>query len=363
MSSPYGPPAGAGPQGPGAYGAPGQPPWGAPGGQMSPAGQSYGGSGQAGPGYGVPAGQGAPGQWPAYGPGFPGRPGQGPGGPGGPGQWGVPDAPRAPTAPKAPVDLGRLLPFVVGGLGVLGFVFGFLPSFSYGAGSGGGASVSASVYGGGPSYLPILLLIAGLLAVAPLLPGAGNYRVPCALLSVAGLLGAIAAILGGNVFDSAVTTGGLGSSSTGIGLILLLVVAVLQAAAAGYAWLLGSGGLKARAPKQAATLPGRATPGGSPFPPSSQGTPAGSPPAGPAAQGPPAGGFGGYQSGGYMPYRDGGGQYGTGATPAVDPSRSYGQSYPSGPIASVEPEPGGPGAGQHGRDDGPPPDVTQQVRF
>ncbi|MET3804870.1 hypothetical protein ABIB25_001866 [Nakamurella sp. UYEF19] len=376
MSNPYGPPAGGqqgsgsypgqgpawGPgQGAGPYGAP--PSYGQPAGGSTPAGQGYvpgpafggGGPGQGGPGQGGP-GQGGPGQG-----------GMGAGSDG-PGQWGgpppaatTPKAPKAPRPPGTGPDLNRILPLVSGVLGVIAFIAGFLPSLSAGDGT---TSVSVTVFGGGPSYLPILLLVVGLLAVAPLIPGGKKFTLVTVLLSVAGLLGAIGALATSNIYDLA-SSGA--TTSTGFGLILLLIVAVLLVASTGFGWLTESGILKPAAPSAGRPSSGPASsPYGNPGQ-SSQPAPVPSAPAAPSGQG----SYGGYPPGGYQPPADSYQPYGqssvepatsgqpnpspaapaTGSTPAVDPPL-YGGSYGQGPST-----------GQHGRDDGPPPDVTQQVRF
>jgi hypothetical protein len=362
MSNPYGPTPGGGPQGQGGYGG-GAPSW-----AQNPAGPA---------GFGPPAG---PGPLPQGA--RPPGPGFGPGNDQGAGQWGTPPPPA-----KAPVDLGRLLPLIGGVLGVVGFFLGFLPGLSIGSGS---ASSSISVYGT-RGYLPILILAVGLFAIAPLLPGAKKYTLPTALLSIVSLLGALTSLL---------TAKPDPSYSLGFGMILLLVVAVLQAAAAVFAWLTESGLLKVapkapKAPKAPAAQPS--------FPSSGPG-------AGPGPSAPPsAGGFGGYASGGYVPSpatgpvsaagvpapssdvpsyagyaggsyspspgeaynpyargqedRTGGSSPSTGSTPSVDPGPSHSAQYGSDTSGSGYSIPSSPSTGQHGRDDGPPPDVTQQVRF
>lgn len=297
MSSPYGPPGHPGQQGPGPYGG-GQ--GGAPGWGPGPGGPGPGGPG---PAYSGP-GSGAPAQW-GQGPGtpLPGQgslPGQGNQSPSG-------QPPRA-KAPKSPVDLGRLIPLAVGGLGVLGFIFGFLPGLKV------SDQGTVPVYGTA-GYLPILILLAGMLAYAPLLPGGKKYTLATALLSVAGFLGAVTSLTSG--ISSLVL-----SSTAGIGLILLLIVGFLQAAAAVYGALLEAGTLK----------PVAARP---PAPPAA--------PAAPMPSAPPAA-FGGYGNQGYAP--------------PAPPAGGYPPQYGPGAASDIEPT-----TGQHGRDDGPPPDVTQQVRF
>ncbi len=231
------------------------------------------------------------------------------------------------------MDLGRLLPLIVGGLGVVGFLVGLAPgrTYSLGDGTGDSASVYASF-----GYLPILVLVVGLLAVAPLLPGGRKYPIPTALLAIAAVLGVLMSLISGGWDVS-----GLGTSP-GIGLILLLIIALVQVVVAGYAALLDAGVRKPPAAKSSAGSPGpdpHAAVGAAQSPPSPTGS--GGPPGSP--------GYGGYP------------QYGAGDVPPVDPSSSpYGSPYGSAP--SGDPTPGSPGTSRPRTDDGPS-DVTQQVRF
>ncbi len=380
MSSPYGPPGGQ--QGSGSYGGPGGAPW-TPG----PNVPGYGARPQGGPGGYGQGSQGvgpAPGQGyaPAYGSGPEPR-GSGPGGPEGDGQ----DAPRRrPAKPGTAPDLARILPLVVGGLGVLAFFFGFLSAWKL---DQQGSDASISVYATAGAYLPILLLLVGVLAVAPLIPKGRKYTLPTALLAIVGFLAALTQLISGD--------GSYGANlSVGAGLILLILVALLQAAAATYAWLTESGVIKlptsgqsrTRTKKPAAepTSPPQFAPPSSAAPQtgaqSSYGGgyapgayPAGgyAPPAGTAASDAPA--YGGYRPNPYSPsspadeprnpYATGAPapqQFGTGATPTVDPGPLDDSPYRPGGRYSEAPSTG-PSAGQHGRNDGPSPDETQQVRF
>ena len=237
MSSPYGPPGGQ--QGPGSYGGPSGGPWG-PGGNIP----TYGGQPPGGPQYGAPGGPAWPGQGfgPAYGTGAQQGPqsgGQGPNssapsgsGSGAGGSAGPMGPPRA--KPQAGVDLARILSLAIGVLGVLAFFFGFLSAWKA---DQQGADLSISVYGTAGAYLPILLLLIGLLAVAPLVPKGGRYTLPTALLALVGFLAALTQLISGDGSYG-------GSLSVGAGLILLIVVSLLQAGAAAYAWLTESGTLK-----------------------------------------------------------------------------------------------------------------------
>ena len=275
------------------------------------------------------------------------------------------------------MDLGKILPLVVGVLGLIGFIAGFLPAASF---SVGPTSVSVSVFGGGPSYLPILLVMVGLLACAPLLPGGRKYILPALLLSVAGLLGAIGAVASSTVLSKLAGTGSAGTASKGFGIWLLLIVAVLQLAAIGYAWFTEAGSGQ---PARPAGERGHAARS---FGPTQGSAPAQPAPSGPASPGYAQGeapSYGGYTPGVYAPSgapasgspsTDGFAQYRqpssdavphTGSNPAVDsgsPYSPYGAA-PTGPSSPGAPGSSGPGTGQHGRDDGPSPDVTQQVRF
>lgn len=396
MSTPYPPPGGG--QQPGPYGAPGPSSWGPASG-----GQPYGGPGAPGQGYGgfgAPGGAQGPGQ---YGPG-PQGPGQsGPGqygpGPQGPGQYGpgpqgggqqgpggspygapAQKAPKPPKAPGKPVDLGRILPLSLAALGLLAFIFGFLHALTIGDDDPGAVKYSVYQLQG---WLPILLVVVGLLGVAPLLPGGKKYTLPTALLSIAGLLGAITALTSG------VSASG-SSVSRGAGLILLLIVALLQAAIAVYAWLTDSGAIKPVAAKSGSSSSGKpgsgsgqlppvfVPPTGGQFgaqPPSGERTPGSYSPGGfGGSQGPApeAGGYGGYQPAGYRPSGSVGDSYGGGAPAAGESTGS-----PYAPQSGDRPESygGQPTSGQGdpaGRQepterprqgDDPPPDVTQQVRF
>lgn len=371
MSSPYGPP---GQQGPGPYGGPGAPgsyggpggagSYGGPGGaQWGPGGNvpTYGGPPPGGPQYGGP---GSPGQ--GYGPAYGAGPQRGPQSGGqvpagsGPGAGGS-GAPASPPGakPRSGVDLARILSLSIAALGVLAFIFGFLSAWKA---NQQGVNVSISVYSTAAAYLPILLLLAGLLAVAPLVPGGGKYVFPTALLAIVGFLGALTQLISGD--DSY----GI-SLSAGIGLILLIVVSLLQAGAAAYAWLTDSGTVKPAGatprtprPKEPAapvetgqtqfgpgTMSGPAsgaTGFGAAYPPGVD-VQGGTGPTGPGSDAPP---YGGYVANPYNPSTvRAGDQRNPYATPAEQPS-------PQTP--SARPDTAG-----NGPDDGPSPDETQQVRF
>ncbi len=391
MSSPYGPPGGQ--QGPGSYGGPSGAPWGpgqgAPGYGPPQSGQGYGQGQQPAPGAGYPPVYGAPDQrgpgqaGPDAGPSAPDQRGAGQAGPdAGPSRSG------SRSKPKAAIDFARILPLVVGVLGVLAFFFGFLSAWKL---DQQGSDASISVYATAGAYLPILLLLTGLLAVAPLIPKGRKYTLPTALLAVVGFLAALTQLISGD--------GSYGANlSVGVGLILLLVVSLLQALAAAFAWLTESGLVKLPAPsgqtksraKKAATVEPVAP---AQFGPTNQAGPqtgaqsgyGGSYPSGaypPGGYAPTGGGptadapaYGGYRPNAYGPPNSTGEtrnpyatpdsaspQSGTGATPTVDPGPLDDSPFRPGGRYSDAPVTG-PSTGQHGRNDGPSPDETQQVRF
>ncbi|WP_353650630.1 DUF5336 domain-containing protein [Nakamurella sp. A5-74] len=210
MSSPYGPPQGGAPQGP--QGPQGPGPYGPPPGQWGP-----------GPGQGGPQGPGQSGPG-SFGPGGP----QGQGGPQGPGGYGQPQF--APQTPKKPLDLGRILPLAVGGLGLLNFIWGFLP---FVGSDSEYSSVSSNSYESGLAWIPALFLIGGLLAIGPILPKAPKAGYAAAVISVVTWLVTL--------FTLIAVTG------VKIGFILTLIVGFFQAAAAVALWLFDAGVVKATA--------------------------------------------------------------------------------------------------------------------
>jgi hypothetical protein len=127
------------------------------------------------------------------------------------------------------MDLGRILPMVVGGLGILNFIMGFLPYLS-------SDNDSVSVFGAGPGYLPLAFLIAGLLALGPLLPKGQKASFAVAVISVVTLLGTLFAVVMENSYGS--------GASKGIGIILLLIFGLFQAVAAIFLWLFDAGVVK-----------------------------------------------------------------------------------------------------------------------
>ncbi len=353
MSSPYGPPGGQ--QGPGSYGGPGGAPWGPAGnvptyGGPPPAGPQYGGPGSPGQGYGPAYGAGP--QWgPQSGAQVP--VGSGPGG-------GGSAAPTSPPGakPRSGVDLARILSLSIAALGVLAFFFGFLSAWKA---DQRGADVSISVYATAAAYLPILLLLVGLLAVAPLVPGGGRYTFPTAMLALVGFLASLTQLISGD--------GSYGVSlSAGTGLILLIVVSLLQAGAAAYAWLTESGTVKPagatprtpRSKKPAASAEagqtqfGRGAVSGPPtvrtgfgeaYPPGAD-VHGGNGPTGTGSDAPQ---YGGYVANPYNP-----------STARPGDQRNPHARLPE-PPAQTGPE--RPDTAGNRPDDGPSPDETQQVRF
>ena len=298
MSSPYGPPQGGapqgpqGPQGPGSYGPP-------PG--------QWGGPGQGGP-------QG-PGQSGPQGPG-PGGPGAfGPGGPQGPGGYGQQQ--YAPQAPKKPLEFGKILPPVVALFGLLNFIFGLFDT--------------------GSPLFGALFLIAGLLAVGPLLPKGQNVSYPVVVITVVAFLTALISLFKG---------------ADGAGVVLTVIVGFLQTVAALVLWLFDAGVVKANADGSVAVNPqqfgAQVGQGGyGPGAPSGQGGPGqqssfGAPSPAGQSSGPQTGSSSSDTYGGYA------GQQSSQSSPSSSGQQSYGapaSSYPGAPASSTAPAYGGYSAG------------------
>lgn len=213
---------------------------------------------------------------------YPGQQGQQPGGsvpppqqqwqgsapppPGGaPQQWQA----GPPAAPSKPMDLGKILPLVAAGLGVLNFIWGMLPVAS-GAGFGSGFFFTG--------WAPVLLLVAGLLAVGGLLPKGESQL----FLSTAISVPTAVAILFALIAKSSTFTSG------GVALILLLIFGLLQAAATVFAWLVDADIVKMSAGGAPAYQQGPPQ-GYQQAPPVPQGPPPGVQAQPPAPQGPPPG--------------------------------------------------------------------------
>ena len=130
------------------------------------------------------------------------------------------------------MGLARLLGLSLATLGGLNFVLGFLPQYSAPGDYFSGENVS--VFTVGPDYVPILLLIAGLLALAAFLPGSERSRLAVAAVSVGGAAGAIVSLgLTGPAEAGQVTKG--------MGAILLVIFGIIQAVVAVGAYVVGAG--------------------------------------------------------------------------------------------------------------------------
>ncbi len=200
--------------------------------------------------------------------------GPGLGGPGGSGGFGGGYGP-----PKQPTDLAPIMAYVAGGAGLLAFVWGFLDFFK--VKDGGGSSGFPGYIGYGSAAIG-LVLVAGLLAVVNVLAKKPLGTAPFAI-SVAGLLVSFGQMVKhGDGLDA------------GIGLILLLITAIVQAGALGYELFALSkaiGGSGAPSPRPAAPQVQHGTAPGQYGQP---GQPGGQPPYGGPGQ-PPYGQSGGYQ--------------------------------------------------------------------
>ena len=140
--------------------------------------------------------------------------------------------PYGPTAAPAQnrsagPDPAKLLGLAVAGLGGLNFIWGFLPELTAPR-----INEDLSVFAVGPGYVPILLLIAGILALAALLPGSERSRLAVAAVSVGGAAGAIVSLGTTGPVELLAT----GQVSKGLGATLLVVFGIIQAvvAIAGY---------------------------------------------------------------------------------------------------------------------------------
>jgi Family of unknown function (DUF5336) len=139
-------------------------------------------------------------------------------------------------------------------LGVLNFICGFLPEIVAAR-----TDISLSVYAVGPAYAPILLLVAGLLALAPFIPGSGPTRLVVAALSVGAAAGAIVSLgTAGSV--ELVTTSQV---SKGLGAILLVVFGIVQAVVAIGAYIMGTDVSTGSADRSIVGAPVVAAPGSS----------------------------------------------------------------------------------------------------
>ena len=133
----------------------------------------------------------------------------------------------APAQNRVGPDPAKLLGLAVAGLGGLNFIWGFLPELTAPR-----INEDLSVFAVGPGYVPILLLIAGLLALAALLPGSERSRLAVAAVSVGGAAGAIVSLGTTGPVELLAT----GQVSKGLGATLLVIFGIIQAvvAIAGY---------------------------------------------------------------------------------------------------------------------------------
>jgi hypothetical protein len=89
----------------------------------------------------------------------------------------------------------------------------------------------------GPAYVPILLLIAGLLALAAFLPGTERSRLAVAAVSVGGAAGAIVSLGTPGSFELFANPNQV---SSGLGAILLVIFGIIQAVIAVGAYVVGA---------------------------------------------------------------------------------------------------------------------------
>jgi hypothetical protein len=94
-----------------------------------------------------------------------------------------------------------------------------------------------SVFAVGPAYVPILLLIAGLLALAAFLPGSERSRLAVAAVSVGGAAGAIVSLGTPGSFELFANPNQV---TSGLGAILLVIFGIIQAVIAVGAYVVGA---------------------------------------------------------------------------------------------------------------------------
>ncbi len=147
-----------------------------------------------------------------------------------PRQTAAPDG-RVIGGRRQSVDLAKVLGLVVAALGALNFIWGFLPELTAAR-----SQDSLSVFAVGPAYVPVLLLIGGLLALAALLPGNEVSRLAVAAVSVGGAAGAIVSL----GTQGAVQLVSTSQVSKGMGAILLVIFGIIQAVVAIGAYVVGA---------------------------------------------------------------------------------------------------------------------------
>ena len=158
--------------------------------------------------------------------------------------------PGAPGAATRRFDPAKLLGLTVAVLGALNFIWGFLPEITSTR-----SNESLSVFAVGPAYVPVLLLIAGLLALAAFLPGSERSRLAVAAVSVGGAAGAIVSL----GTEGSVELVSATSVGKGLGAILLVIFGIVQAVVAIGAYVIGADLSQVRGPRtQAAAAGGNA---------------------------------------------------------------------------------------------------------
>lgn len=182
---------------------------------------------------------GEPHRFPPFGPAGVGSPGPVPPGSGSGRAYGVSSyGPGAPGAPTRTPGIGapRALSAVVALLGIVNLMAGFLPEVSLPEATRN-AAASVSVYAVGPGWVPLLLLVGGLLAAGALLPGGADHRFAAAAVSVAGAIGAVIGLGIPNGFEQLLGNG----RGNGAGALLLFIVGTIQAVVAIAAHIMGTG--------------------------------------------------------------------------------------------------------------------------
>lgn len=257
---------------------------------------------------------------------------------GGPaGEAGRESAPPAGTGHRNPIEPAKLFGIIIAALGALNFAFGFLPQVTASR-----IDESLSVYAVGPGYVPILLLIAGLLALAAFLPGSERSRLAVAAVSVGGAVGALISL----GTSSSLELLAAGQVSKGLGAVLLTIFGIIQAVVAIAAYVVGADlRFAPRSGPAAGPIPGGADPSAHPgwmaaVPAPVWSAPSPDPSAAPTSPADP-GGSGGYYHGGYPPAP------GRGVAPA-EPDRpnaamsTWGppadDDRPTGPQPVIDPE-------------------------
>lgn len=153
------------------------------------------------------------------------------GGTGHPYPTGGPGGPPEQAGQRSGPDPAKVLGVSVAGLGGLNFIWGFFPEITAPR-----IDENLSVYAVGPGYVPILLLIAGLLALAAFLPGSERSRLAVAAVSVGGAAGAIVSLgMAGPVELLAP-----GQMNKGLGAILLVIFGIIQAVVAIGGYVIGA---------------------------------------------------------------------------------------------------------------------------